>query len=126
MLYTNLLFFKELLRRTAEHYLKDMVQLIFMRLPQFSDDIRSVIIKQLKMGPGAMDQARNKRKTKSGYKRKDKTGKLFFNFYVFKKILLQYLASGIKVKQKNFCITIHILTLYYIVWGCVTVKHIHL
>lgn len=30
----------ELLRKCAEHYLKDMVQLLFIRLPQFSDDLR--------------------------------------------------------------------------------------
>lgn len=73
-LYVFYICFLELLRRTAEHYLKDMVQLVFMRLPQFSEDLRSVIIKQLKMGPGAMDQARSKRKIKSSYKRKDKNG----------------------------------------------------
>lgn len=69
-------FILELLRRTAEHYLKDMVQLVFMRLPQFSEDLRSVIIKQLRMGPGAMDQSRSKRKIKIGSKRKEKNGTL--------------------------------------------------
>lgn len=66
----------ELLRRTAEHYLKDMVQLVFMRLPQFSEDLRSIIIKQIKMGPGAMDQSRSRRKSKNGNKRKEKDGML--------------------------------------------------
>ncbi|CAH0564253.1 unnamed protein product [Brassicogethes aeneus] len=60
----------ELLRRTAEHYLRDMVQLVFMRLPQFSEDLRAVGIKQLKMRPGAIDQTRNKRK-KSSFRKKD-------------------------------------------------------
>jgi brefeldin A-resistance guanine nucleotide exchange factor 1 len=50
----------ELLRRTAEHYLKDMVQLVFMRLPQFSEDMCAV--KQFKMRPGAIEQTRTKRK----------------------------------------------------------------
>ncbi|KAJ3644551.1 hypothetical protein Zmor_022276 [Zophobas morio] len=50
----------ELLRRTAEHYLKDMVQLVFMRLPQFSEDLHAV--KQFKMRPGAIEQTRSKRK----------------------------------------------------------------
>nr|CAD7403115.1 unnamed protein product [Timema poppensis] len=31
----------ELLRRAAEHYLKDMVQLLFSRLPQFQEDLRA-------------------------------------------------------------------------------------
>lgn len=52
----------DLLRKTAEHYLKDMVQLIFMRLPQFSEDLKVSYIKQLKMKPGALDQTRTKRK----------------------------------------------------------------
>lgn len=65
--------FLELLRRTAEHYLKDMVQLVFMRLPQFSEDLRAVVIKQLKMRPGAIDQARTKRKKSNAKERK--TGK---------------------------------------------------
>ncbi|RZC32907.1 Sec7 domain containing protein [Asbolus verrucosus] len=51
---------EKLLRRTAEHYLKDMVQLVFMRLPQFSEDLRAV--KQFKMRPGAIEQTRTKRK----------------------------------------------------------------
>ncbi|KAJ8979326.1 hypothetical protein NQ317_006940 [Molorchus minor] len=63
----------ELLRRTAEHYLKDMVQLVFMRLPQFSDDLRAIALKQLKMRPGAMDQTRTKRKHRQSFRQKDKT-----------------------------------------------------
>ncbi|KAL1494184.1 hypothetical protein ABEB36_009823 [Hypothenemus hampei] len=52
----------ELLKKTAEHYLKDMVHLVFMRLPQFSDDIR--VSKQLKMRAG-MEQRRTKKRSKS-------------------------------------------------------------
>lgn len=37
-----------------------MVQLVFMRLPQFSEDLRAV--KQFKMRPGAIEQTRTKRK----------------------------------------------------------------
>ncbi|KAJ8926524.1 hypothetical protein NQ314_021126 [Rhamnusium bicolor] len=75
---SNVMFPKllELLRRTAEHYLKDMVQLVFMRLPQFSDDLRAIAIKQLKMRPGAMDQTRTKRRNRQSFRKKDKTGKL--------------------------------------------------
>lgn len=63
----------ELLRRTAEYYLKDMVQLIFMRLPQFSEDLRALAFKQLKMRPGAVDTTRTKRKTKQSSKKKGKS-----------------------------------------------------
>lgn len=47
-----------------------MVQLVFMRLPQFSDDLRATAIKQLKMKPGAMDQTRTKRKSRQSYRKK--------------------------------------------------------
>lgn len=30
----------ELLKKSAEHYLKDMVQFLFSRLPEFSEDDR--------------------------------------------------------------------------------------
>ncbi|XP_034244436.1 Golgi-specific brefeldin A-resistance guanine nucleotide exchange factor 1 isoform X2 [Thrips palmi] len=62
----------ELLRRSAEHCLKDLVQLVFTRLPEFSEDhqIRSSM-KKLKMRTGAVDQnssRASKRKTKAiGY-----------------------------------------------------------
>ncbi|XP_066992463.2 Golgi-specific brefeldin A-resistance guanine nucleotide exchange factor 1 [Anabrus simplex] len=53
----------ELLRRTSEHCLKDMVQLLFTRLPQFSEDFRvPVNLKKIKMRPGNMDPSRAKRK----------------------------------------------------------------
>lgn len=47
----------ELLRRSAEHCLKDLVQLVFTRLPEFSEDhqMRSNM-KKLKMRTGAVDQ----------------------------------------------------------------------
>ncbi|XP_045476199.1 Golgi-specific brefeldin A-resistance guanine nucleotide exchange factor 1 [Harmonia axyridis] len=60
----------ELLRKTAEHYLKDMVQLVFMRLPQFSEDLHSFTSKQFKMRPGAVEQPRTKRKSKGSIKTK--------------------------------------------------------
>lgn len=49
-----------------------MVQLVFMRLPQFSEDPRAVGIKQLKMRPGAIDQGRNKRKQRVPLRKKEK------------------------------------------------------
>ncbi|XP_050501190.1 Golgi-specific brefeldin A-resistance guanine nucleotide exchange factor 1 [Diabrotica virgifera virgifera] len=63
----------DLLRKTAEHYLKEMVQLIFMRLPQFSEDLKVSYIKQLKMKPGALDQTRTKRKKQYSSLKKDKS-----------------------------------------------------
>lgn len=55
----------ELLRRTAEHCLKDMVQLLFTRLPQFSEDFRVPInLKKLKMRTENMHANRTKRKTR--------------------------------------------------------------
>lgn len=65
-------FLLELLRRTAEHYLKDMVQLVFMRLPQFPEDTRIGSMKHLKMKHGAMEPTRVKRKSKSSFKRTSK------------------------------------------------------
>lgn len=56
-------FITELLRKTAEHYLKDMVQLAFIRLPQFSET-QSSNIKPFKMRPNSMEHMRNKRKTR--------------------------------------------------------------
>lgn len=61
----------DLLRRTAELYLKDMVQLVFMRLPQFPE-VFPINVKQLKMRPGAMEQTRSKRKTRNSFKSKHK------------------------------------------------------
>ncbi|CAG9864708.1 unnamed protein product [Phyllotreta striolata] len=61
----------ELLRKTAEHYLKDMVQLIFMRLPQFSEDPKLSYVKRLRMQPGDLDQTRTKRKKYSKKENKE-------------------------------------------------------
>lgn len=56
----------DLIRRTAEHALRDMVLLLFMRLPQFADDRHSFHIKKLKMRAGVgLDPARKSRKTKA-------------------------------------------------------------
>lgn len=64
----------ELLRKTAEHCLKDTVQLLFMRLPQFSEDLRvHVSMKQIKMRAGVIDQTRGKRKSRSSFKYKSKS-----------------------------------------------------
>lgn len=55
----------ELLRRTAEHALKDIILLLFMRLPQFSEE-RNVtsLIKKLKMvANGGIEQTTKRRKT---------------------------------------------------------------
>ncbi|KAL7050324.1 hypothetical protein ACKWTF_004037 [Chironomus riparius] len=41
----------ELLRRTAEQALKDMILLLFMRLPQFVEDLSTFNIKHLKIRP---------------------------------------------------------------------------
>lgn len=56
----------ELLRRTAEHAIKDIVLLLFMRLPQFSEERNTTgLIKRLKMMAGSIDQTGKKsRKTK--------------------------------------------------------------
>lgn len=56
----------ELLRRTAEHAIKDIVLLLFMRLPQFSEERNATgLIKRLKMMAGSIDQTGKKsRKTK--------------------------------------------------------------
>ncbi|XP_066139607.1 Golgi-specific brefeldin A-resistance guanine nucleotide exchange factor 1 [Euwallacea fornicatus] len=62
----------ELLKKTAEHYLKDMVQLVFMRLPQFSDDVRAVGIKQLKMQAGT-EQTRAKKRNRHSFRKRSIT-----------------------------------------------------
>lgn len=67
------MFVVELLRRTAEHYLKDMVQLVFMRLPQFAEDPRVASMKFLKMKHGSVEQTRNKKKSRSSFRMKAKS-----------------------------------------------------
>nr|CAD7256018.1 unnamed protein product [Timema shepardi] len=63
----------ELLRRAAEHYLKDMVQLLFSRLPQFQEDLRAPSnIKKLKMRAGGLDSSRGKRKLRSSMRKLSK------------------------------------------------------
>lgn len=52
----------ELLRRTAEHALRDMILLLFMRLPQFVDDEQTFNIKCLKIRP---EDSTKKPKTKN-------------------------------------------------------------
>ncbi|KAL4239944.1 G-box binding factor [Mactra antiquata] len=56
----------ELLRKSAEHTLMDMVQLLFTRLPQFKEDPKwTANMKKLKMRTGGVDQARMGRRKKS-------------------------------------------------------------
>ncbi|XP_043480044.1 Golgi-specific brefeldin A-resistance guanine nucleotide exchange factor 1 [Leptopilina heterotoma] len=60
----------ELLRRTAEHCLRDMVQHLFTRLPHFIDDSRG-LLNMKKMRTNNMDNTRSKsRKTKNHSKSK--------------------------------------------------------
>ncbi|KZC11781.1 Golgi-specific brefeldin A-resistance guanine nucleotide exchange factor 1 [Dufourea novaeangliae] len=66
---TNL---SELLRRTAEHCLRDMVQHLFTRLPQFVDDTR-VLLNMNKMRANSMENTRSKnRRNKNHFKQKAK------------------------------------------------------
>lgn len=57
----------ELLRRTAEHALKDIILLLFMRLPQFAEERHaSGLIKKLKMmasGSSGVEQTHKRRKS---------------------------------------------------------------
>lgn len=87
----NLIFFIELLRKTAEHYLKDMVQLVFMRLPQFAEDPRVASMKFLKMKAGNVEQTRTKKKSRSSSFKanKPKTGSLIL-FYKSKGIIIYF------------------------------------
>ncbi|XP_034180833.2 sec7 domain-containing protein garz [Osmia lignaria lignaria] len=63
----------ELLRRTAEHCLRDMVQHLFTRLPQFADDTR-VLLNMKKMRTNSMESGRSKnRRNKNHLKQKAKS-----------------------------------------------------
>lgn len=63
----------EILRRTAEHCLRDMVQHLFTRLPQFVDDTR-VLPNMKKMRTNSIENTRSKnRKHKSYTKQKSKS-----------------------------------------------------
>ncbi|KAL3876500.1 hypothetical protein ACJMK2_034342, partial [Sinanodonta woodiana] len=56
----------ELLRKSAEHTLMDMVQLLFSRLPQFKEDPKwSANMKKLKMRTGCVDQSHLGKRKKS-------------------------------------------------------------
>uniref|UniRef100_A0A3P9K3E6 Golgi-specific brefeldin A-resistance guanine nucleotide exchange factor 1 n=1 Tax=Oryzias latipes TaxID=8090 RepID=A0A3P9K3E6_ORYLA len=57
----------ELLRKSAEHTLVDMVQLLFSRLPQFKEEAKSYVganMKKLKMRPGGMSESSKWKKQK--------------------------------------------------------------
>ncbi|XP_066304243.1 Golgi-specific brefeldin A-resistance guanine nucleotide exchange factor 1-like isoform X1 [Branchiostoma lanceolatum] len=65
----------ELLRKSAEHTLVDMVQLLFSRLPQFKDDAKAGILanmKKLKMRAGGVGDIRGKRAKRSPRPRQKK------------------------------------------------------
>lgn len=67
----------ELLRKSAEHTLMNMVQLLFSRLPQFKEDPNWVAnMKKLKMRTGGVDQASVGRRKKSSAKPKAKKSKV--------------------------------------------------
>ncbi|XP_040294611.1 Golgi-specific brefeldin A-resistance guanine nucleotide exchange factor 1 isoform X1 [Bufo bufo] len=58
----------ELLRKSAEHTLVDMVQLLFSRLPQFKEESKSYMgtnMKKLKMRAGASDASKWKKQKRS-------------------------------------------------------------
>ncbi|XP_052865442.1 Golgi-specific brefeldin A-resistance guanine nucleotide exchange factor 1 [Anopheles cruzii] len=63
----------ELVRRTAENSLKDIVLLLFMRLPQFAEGDSFNTLKTLKMRSSSMDQSGKRRKySKTGAKEEPK------------------------------------------------------
>ncbi|XP_059472257.1 Golgi-specific brefeldin A-resistance guanine nucleotide exchange factor 1 isoform X2 [Neocloeon triangulifer] len=63
----------ELLRKSAEHSLKDIVQLLFSRLPEFADDHR-MSGKKLKMRASSIDASNRKhKKSKAGLRPKSKS-----------------------------------------------------
>ncbi|XP_065333294.1 Golgi-specific brefeldin A-resistance guanine nucleotide exchange factor 1 isoform X2 [Cloeon dipterum] len=64
----------ELLRKSAEHSLKDIVQLLFSRLPEFADDHRTS--GKLKMRANSMDATnRKQKKSKVSFRTKSKAAK---------------------------------------------------
>ncbi|KAG8181269.1 hypothetical protein JTE90_018788 [Oedothorax gibbosus] len=62
----------ELLRRSAEHALMDMVQLLFSCLPQFTEDSRWAYMKKLKMRSGSLDAGRSSRRKRSPRQKRHK------------------------------------------------------
>ncbi|GFS40758.1 golgi-specific brefeldin A-resistance guanine nucleotide exchange factor 1 [Nephila pilipes] len=62
----------ELLRRSAEHALMDMVQLLFSCLPQFTEDSRCAYMKKLKMRSGTLDPGRSSRRKRSPRQKRHK------------------------------------------------------
>ncbi|GAB1600980.1 Golgi-specific brefeldin A-resistance guanine nucleotide exchange factor 1-like [Argonauta hians] len=64
----------ELLRKSAEHTLMDMVQLLFTRLPQFKEDPKwNASMKKLKMRTGSVEPSRMGKKKRSPKRKHDKT-----------------------------------------------------
>ncbi|XP_066598661.1 Golgi-specific brefeldin A-resistance guanine nucleotide exchange factor 1 [Prorops nasuta] len=60
--------FSELLRRTAEHRLRDMVQHLFTRLPHFTEDTR-ILLNMKKMRANSMDNTNNISRKSKNYSR---------------------------------------------------------
>ncbi|XP_023229448.1 Golgi-specific brefeldin A-resistance guanine nucleotide exchange factor 1-like, partial [Centruroides sculpturatus] len=68
----------ELLRKSAEHSLIDMVQLLFSRLPQFSEDNKWIATRKLHMKAIGIDSSRNsyRRRLHIKHKKINQTNKL--------------------------------------------------
>ncbi|XP_067141452.1 Golgi-specific brefeldin A-resistance guanine nucleotide exchange factor 1 [Centruroides vittatus] len=71
----------ELLRKSAEHSLIDMVQLLFSRLPQFSEDSKWIATRKLHMKAIGIDSSRNsyRRRLHIKHKKINQTNKLDTN-----------------------------------------------
>lgn len=64
----------ELLRKSAEHTLMDMVQLLFTRLPQFKEDPKwNANMKKLKMRAGGVEPSRMGKKKRSPKRRHERS-----------------------------------------------------
>uniref|UniRef100_A0A8C8ICF3 Golgi-specific brefeldin A-resistance guanine nucleotide exchange factor 1 n=1 Tax=Oncorhynchus tshawytscha TaxID=74940 RepID=A0A8C8ICF3_ONCTS len=71
----------ELLRKSAEHTLVDMVQLLFSRLPQFKEEAKSFVganMKKLKMRAGGMSESSKWKKQKRSPRRSPTTKHLMY------------------------------------------------
>lgn len=55
----------ELLRKSAEQTLTDMVQLLFCRFPQFSEAAKGGLVRKLKMRSGPIDSSKSSKKRRS-------------------------------------------------------------
>lgn len=64
----------ELLQKSAEHSLTDMVQLLFSRLPQFSEDDKWISTRKLHMKAIGIDSSRNSYRRRMPHTKRKKTG----------------------------------------------------